>query len=66
MEAHAVISSTILKTPEDDQCWLKHVVCITGHVEETLTFKTFKVLKRKLHVRWLTGINKEAISFMFT
>jgi hypothetical protein len=57
-DGNTVISSTILETPEDDQCWSKHVVCITSDVEEILTFKSYKVLKSKLHVRRLTGILK--------
>jgi hypothetical protein len=45
------VSSAIVETREDDQCWSKHVVCI--HVEKILTFKTFKGFKSKLHARRL-------------
>jgi hypothetical protein len=27
-DGSAAVSSTILETPEDDQCWSKYVVCI--------------------------------------
>jgi hypothetical protein len=40
------VSSAILQTPEDDQCWSKHAY--TSDAEEILTFKTFKGFKKQV------------------
>jgi hypothetical protein len=48
MDTNRAVSSAILETPEDDQCWSKHVVCIRHDVEEILKFKAFKGFKMQV------------------
>jgi hypothetical protein len=42
------VSSAILETPEDDQCWSKHVACIHSDVEDILNFKTSEAFKKQV------------------
>jgi hypothetical protein len=37
---NTTVSSTILETPEDGQCWSKHLRAYTSDVEEILKFET--------------------------
>jgi hypothetical protein len=47
MYGSTAISSEILETPEDNQCWPKHAVTYTSEVEEILTFKTSEGFKKQ-------------------